>query len=157
MNHQSIKSALSIFLSVLALVGCQQNGQATDAEGREDASDTNAKPVVQDVAKKPADHAKGMTYQEQIDMAQNDLLERMNITEDQVEVWEAVGVDWRSGALGCPKKGMNYTQALVPGFLIVLRVGETEHHYHARRGDKPFFCPPGRVEEPAPTTKNFIM
>jgi hypothetical protein len=156
-NHQSFKSSASIFLSVFALVACQQNGQATDAGSREDAPDTNAKPVVQDVAKSPANDEKGMTYQEQMDMAQIDLLERMNITEDQVEVWEAVSVDWRSAALGCPKKGMNYTQALVPGFLIVLRVGETEHHYHARRGDKPFFCPPGRVEEPAPTTKNFIM
>ena len=98
-----------------------------------------------------------MSYQEQIDAAKADFASRFDKSEDEFEVWEAVAVDWSSGALGCPKKGMNYTQALVPGFLVVIRVGETAHHYHARRGDEPRFCPPDRVQKPASTMQNAIM
>jgi len=59
-----------------------------------------------------------------------------------------VNRDWRSGALGCPEPGMNYTQALVPGALIILAVGKETHGYHAKLGGKPFYCPSERAEEP---------
>lgn len=156
MKSTIIKAGLGVLLAVFVLAGCQQNDQQADDSSGADQEATTAEHDVTTPALSDSD-ASDMTYQDQLDAARADFAQRFEKSDDPFEVWEAVGVDWRSGALGCPKKGMNYTQSLVPGFLVVIRVGETEHHYHARRGDKPFFCPPGRVEEPAPTTKNFIM
>lgn len=49
-------------------------------------------------------------------------------------------VTWPSGALGCPKPGMNYTQALVPGYRIVLIANGRKFSYHGRKGGDPFYC-----------------
>jgi hypothetical protein len=48
-------------------------------------------------------------------------------------------VIWRDGSLGCPQPGMMYTQALVDGFRIVLRVKGQEVSYHGP-GKPPFRC-----------------
>ena len=50
------------------------------------------------------------------------------------------GVTWRDGSLGCPKPGMMYTQALVEGALIVLRLEGREYSYHSGAGKPPFYC-----------------
>ncbi len=60
-----------------------------------------------------------------------------------VEVLVAEAVTWNDGSLGCPEPGMSYTQALVPGYRVVVEVDGEELHYHAgqsgefRRCDNP--------------------
>ncbi len=49
-------------------------------------------------------------------------------------------VTWIDGSLGCPQDGMAYTQALVPGELLVLRVGTGLDQYHARTGGAFGYC-----------------
>lgn len=148
---------LGTLVAASLLVACQQNGQATDKDAVQSASGSDAKAEAKGIAAPSDNDAGGMSYQEQIDAAKADFASRFKKSADGFEVWEAVGVDWRSGALGCPKKGMNYTMALVPGFRIVIREGEVEYHYHAKMGGEPFFCPPDRVEKPATTMQNAIM
>ena len=48
-----------------------------------------------------------------------------------ITVVSAEATTWNSGALGCPKPGEMYTQALVPGYRIVLEAGGRELDYHA--------------------------
>ena len=49
-------------------------------------------------------------------------------------------VTWSDGSIGCPKPGMMYTQALVPGHQLVLEVDGSYASYHAADG-KPFsYC-----------------
>ncbi len=43
-------------------------------------------------------------------------------------------VTWRDGSLGCPEPGMFYTQALVPGFRVILVVDERRFDYRIGRG-----------------------
>jgi hypothetical protein len=43
-------------------------------------------------------------------------------------------VTWRDGSLGCPEPGMSYTQALVPGFRIILVVDGRRFDYRTGRG-----------------------
>ena len=50
---------------------------------------------------------------------------------DGIRVVTAESVTWRDGSLGCPQPGQAYTQALVPGFRIVLDVDGEDVHYHA--------------------------
>lgn len=71
----------------------------------------------------------------------SDLATRLNISPDAIRVISAEHVVWRDGSLGCPRPGMIYTQALVPGLRIVLDAEGTLYYYHAGRGRPPFYCP----------------
>ena len=52
----------------------------------------------------------------------------------------AEAVTWPNGALGCPKPGMSYTQALVDGMKVVVEVEGTTYDYRFGRGDAPVLC-----------------
>ena len=89
-----------------------------------------------------------MNLNDQIEFSKKELVQRLGIDSESITLSEAHQVNWRSGALGCPEPGMNYTQALVPGALISFKVGNEVHRYHAKHGGKPFYCPLERAEQP---------
>lgn len=65
-----------------------------------------------------------------------DLAARENVDSGAVAVAEVREVTWSDGSLGCPKPGMSYTMALVPGTLVVLEIEGQQFEYHgARQGD----------------------
>ena len=69
-----------------------------------------------------------------------DLSDRLGIQSDEIKLVTENAVTWRDGSLGCPKEGMMYTQALVEGTLIVLRVDGKDYQYHSGKGRSPFYC-----------------
>lgn len=79
----------------------------------------------------------------------SDAARRAAVARDDVAVVEAGPVTWPDGAFGCPQPGMTYTQALVPGYRIVLRAAGKDMHYHVGGKGGPTFCPPERVAPPA--------
>ena len=87
-----------------------------------------------------------MSPKEQIAFSKQDLATRLGLELDAIKVSGATPVNWRSCALGCPKPGMSYTDVLVPGIWIVLRVDKAVYRYHAATGGKPFYCPNDRAE-----------
>ena len=89
-----------------------------------------------------------MDIEGQMAYAKDDLAERLQVDVGDVQVLAARMVQWRSGAMGCPKPGMNYTMAIVPGVQVLLVVDKQVHHYHASIGREPFYCPANRAEEP---------
>jgi len=113
------------------------------------AAETGA---VSDTAPSTAAQASDLSLNEQIGISIGDLAQQLGIEEQAISIEAVRRVNWRSGALGCPKPGMSYTQALVPGVLILLKVGATPYGYHARINGTPFFCPLDRVEKPASVT-----
>jgi hypothetical protein len=54
-------------------------------------------------------------------------------------------VTWSDGSLGCPQPGMNYTQAVVPGWRIVLATGSRSLEYHANDAGRVVHCPRSRA------------
>lgn len=58
---------------------------------------------------------------------------------EPVLVWSEA-VTWPNGALGCPKPGMSYTQALVDGMRVVVTVDGTTYDYRFGRGNAPRLC-----------------
>lgn len=44
-----------------------------------------------------------------------------NLDPNKLEIVQFTQMTWNNGSLGCPIEGHNYTQALVPGYLIVLK------------------------------------
>ena len=66
--------------------------------------------------------------------------ERKGVGTDAVDVVGYDDVTWPDGSIGCPQPGMAYTQALVPGRLLVLEVDGERASYHAGRGDGFAYC-----------------
>ena len=55
---------------------------------------------------------------------------------------------WSDSSLGCPEPGLVYTQALVPGYHVILEQAGTQYDYHADRRGNFSLCPPDRAKEP---------
>lgn len=125
----------------LALAGCDGN-----ADPQEPLAGVPA--AGQSVSAAPQAPRK-LSIQEQVAFGRGDLAARLGVGIEAVTVSGATPVNWRSGALGCPEPGMNYTQALVPGTWIIFKVDETLYRYHAALHSEPFYCPDDRAESPA--------
>jgi hypothetical protein len=78
--------------------------------------------------------------QPEVRAAVADLAIRQGVAPDDVDVVEVREVTWRDGSLGCPQPGMNYTQALVNGQLVVLAIGDQRFEYHGGPRRPLFFC-----------------
>ena len=70
----------------------------------------------------------------------DDTASREGVPPEQVVVAAWSPVTWTDGSLGCPQEGMSYTQALVEGELLILRVGAELFQYHARTGSPFTYC-----------------
>ena len=57
-----------------------------------------------------------------------------------VALASARSTTWNDGSLGCPKPGRSYTQAVVEGMQVVVKVGATEYDYRFGRSDFPKLC-----------------
>jgi hypothetical protein len=55
--------------------------------------------------------------------------QRSGMTTDELVVTGSWRRTWSDGSLGCPRPGEFYTQALVPGWQVVVRAGERELDY----------------------------
>jgi len=88
-----------------------------------------------------------------IEAALDDAANRSTTARADIKVVSAEPVTWPDGSLGCPQPGMVYTQALVPGFRIVLQAGEQVLTYHASSRGKPVFCPAAQVTASLPNTR----
>lgn len=69
-----------------------------------------------------------------------DDLTKRGVPTDSVELVKVLSVTWPNGALGCPKPGVSYTQALVDGMQVVVTVAGTQYDYRFGNGDKPKLC-----------------
>lgn len=75
-----------------------------------------------------------MSRDEAIALAKQALSEHLDIDEASIEVVWIEPVTWSDTSLGCPEKGKVYAQVLVPGYRVLLQVGEEEHDVHIGNG-----------------------
>jgi hypothetical protein len=66
-----------------------------------------------------------------LDKIRTELASEQGVAAGDVKVISAQAVNWPNGALGCPKPGRMYTQAIVPGYRIELEAGGKRFRYHA--------------------------
>ncbi|QDO90099.1 hypothetical protein FNH13_18670 [Ornithinimicrobium ciconiae] len=118
---------------------------STGDETEPTAAPTTEEPSVTPQPTDPADPSGGTALptgpvsdeviaSEPVQAAISDLAERESVAADAVTVAGHQAVTWSDGSLGCPKPGMMYTQALVPGHLLVLEVDGAQFSYHS--GDR---------------------
>jgi hypothetical protein len=88
------------------------------------------------------------TLQTTIDAALDAAARQTGMRRAALVVASAEAITWSDGSLGCPQPGTMYTQALVPGYRVVIRAGSGVLEYHASRRGLPFLCPSARVVDP---------
>jgi hypothetical protein len=69
-----------------------------------------------------------------------DTAERAKADPAEVVIAAWSPVTFNDGSMGCPKKGMSYTQSLVEGELLLLRVDSSLFQYHAPTGGPFAYC-----------------
>ena len=76
----------------------------------------------------------------QVAIALGDLVARVSVDPEEITVVSIEEVMWSDGSLGCPQPDMSYTQALVDGNRIVLRIAGVDYAYHSGGRREPFYC-----------------
>jgi len=92
--------------------------------------------------------------QKLIEMAKEDLAQRLNISISQIILMEANAVVWPDASLGCPQPGMAYKQVSEDGVLIILQVEGINYEYHNGGSRGLFLCekalkdstPPSKID-----------
>lgn len=90
----------------------------------------------------------GCGMQGLVDRAKSDLMSRIGVAENEIEVVEAVFVIWPDSSVGCARPGFQYLQVLTNGSRIVLRAGNRRYHYHSGKDYVPFLCEAPTVRKP---------
>jgi len=81
-----------------------------------------------------------------------DLAGKLDISVDAIEVARAEAVTWNDGSLGCARPGEMYTQALVPGYRVILDHHGRQYDYRAAERGHFFLCElPTLMQPPADT------
>jgi hypothetical protein len=60
-----------------------------------------------------------------------DAATRAGVDPSQLQVVHAAAVEFNDGSLGCPEPGMAYTQAIVPGWQVILEHDGNRIDYRA--------------------------
>ncbi|MCX7792294.1 MAG: hypothetical protein N2378_16795 [Chloroflexaceae bacterium] len=92
---------------------------------------TGALPPLTGLGEVPADKAAA---------AIADLARRTGADPSAITIVSAEAVTWNDGALGCPRPGMAYTQALVDGYRLILSLNGVNYAYHAAVNGDFFYC-----------------
>ena len=75
-----------------------------------------------------------------IEIAKEDLAERLSILVIEINVAEAEEVTWPDSSLGCGKPGTEYLPVITPGFRISLEVDGQIYSYHTNTTSQVILC-----------------
>jgi hypothetical protein len=143
---------MALLLIMLAACQSQNDSMQDDAGADQGSADANEQPA-EEMAMSEADD-RMLDLDAAVAAARSDLAQHSGIDGEAVTVVDARAVTWPNGAMGCPEEGMMYTQALVPGYYILLEAEGERHAYHAGRNGQPFHCPTDRSQKPPRSTSN---
>jgi hypothetical protein len=140
--------AAAALVALLALPACSSAGQEEAVPPiRENAPRIERVPNGQEPVPASGGADTAAVPAELLAAARADLDRRLaaESASGPVRVLVAEAVTWSDGALGCPRPGMNYTMALVPGYRVVFAVGsgaaERRYAYHSGRAGPLAYCP----------------
>ena len=81
----------------------------------------------------------------------NEAAKLANVPPQQLVIVRAEAVVWNDGSLGCPEPGMEYTQALINGYWVVIKAAAQTYDFRVDRGGSFRLCPEGRGHPPLPS------
>jgi len=127
---------------LLLLVGCSQMlaSQTPDVAMPSSPSEGDATPMIQ-----PLPTPSNSDLQNLVEKAKEDLVQRFSVPLFQINLIEAVAVEWSDSSLGCPQPDMFYLQVITPGYRILLESNAQVYEYHSNRDTYVIYC-----ENPSP-------
>lgn len=133
-----------------ALAGCTPHGEPGEqAAAPPPAANVQPRaPVQEPGAPVTNGETQGLPPAELVAPAMADASRRSGVDEADLVIEKSVRVTWNDGSLGCPQPGMSYTQALVPGWQLIIRAGEQTFDYRCADRGHFMLCPPGRGRTP---------
>ena len=115
-------------IAMIALAGCATGaGDPSDADPSRPQQSPNVEPV-------PSSSEAPITGEVPADLLDRilaDAADHSSVAADAIEVIRAEAVEWSDGSLGCPEPGMLYTQAIEPGYQVILDADGAELDYRA--------------------------
>ncbi len=138
---------LIVFLALTPL-GCMSNLGADDPSAeagpplddeqraaeieRRSSARAGTKPTTPERVRQATENGvTGEVPAEVLNAMQQDLVARLSTGDANISVVVAEAVTWNDGSLGCPEPGRMYTQAIVPGYRVVLELAGQRYSYHA--------------------------
>jgi hypothetical protein len=67
-------------------------------------------------------------------LARRALAAKLSVPGERIKIVSVSPAEWRDSSLGCPERGMMYTQVLTSGYKVKLREGDREHEVHVAGG-----------------------
>jgi hypothetical protein len=113
-----------VVICILLFAGCSTSSGGSSALSTPSAQASPSASVSGGVSIPP--DAVGVVSEARADAAR-----RTGISEDAWVAERVEARDWPDASLGCPQPGMNYSQVVTPGYLIVLRSGSRALEYHS--------------------------
>ena len=135
-----VLSLISICMFIFS-VGCQASSVVT--ENSSESISTPVSSLTQENSTQMTTSLPTVTpsgLESLIEKAKEHLAQRLAVSTNEISVVEATSVMWPDSSLGCPQKGMVYTQVLTPGYLILLEHGGNTYEYHASSHDYVTTC-----------------
>ena len=137
-------SAAIALVSVAALAGCAGQGEPDGAEQSDAGFDREQElerrlevrrepgnKLPAQVPEEPRTPVVGEVPDSILSAARADLAARLDVPAESIGVKESAAVVWNDGSLGCPRPDQVYTQALEPGYRIILEHGGRRYDYRA--------------------------
>ena len=121
---------------VAAALGLVLTGCADDPDATPSVETAEESPVEQPRSSEPVPGADSPPVVASVD----DLASRLGVETGAVKVVAVQDVTWRDGSKGCAKKGVLYTQSLIEGLRITLKVDGATYEYHSGGSGPPFLC-----------------
>jgi hypothetical protein len=137
--------SLCVCLLAVSVTACNKEiANQEDETSKEETARKNST-----TAEQPTAPLRMLSMTEQVNGAKEDLANRVGVAQNDIIVHRAAAVTWGSSDLGCPQPGMEYTQAAVPGLLVILESGDDRYRYHGGKGRPLVYCPADRAKPPA--------
>ena len=91
---------------------------------------------------------KGKVPQRILDPILKEAAALSKIAPEKLVIVRAQPVIWNDGSLGCPEPGMEYTQALVNGYWVVIEAAGQTYDFRVGHGGSVRLCPEGQGRPP---------
>lgn len=124
--------APALAAAALLLTGCASQGVPMDTP--------STRPPFQTTGPMPSTSPSAVSVPPARWQAILDDLARRGVATDQVTLVSAESVTFNDGSLGCPEPGRMYTQALVNGMRVQVKVGTKTYDYRFGSTDTPKLC-----------------
>lgn len=96
-----------------------------------------------------ADEGKGEVPPQLLALFKDDLARRALVKAQDITVLSATEKQWPDGSMGCPQPDHVYTQAVIPGYRVLLQASGETYAYHSDQRGHFIVCAGGKALSPA--------